>query len=163
MSCFRRDDLAKRETNNASCRRRRIGNDKTGDYDMKSCNSVYVNSLWYRIISAAAPRMAPRQPFERQPAPFQGPVFAQRFDGILRAGRRKTARRRRKGRDAELIELHHDDQRQRRDAFTSAPQSGEESGAAHVRRFYRGRSPSRSRPALHPRRPAYRCRQAALC
>ena len=117
--------------------------------------------LRHRIVAAAAPRMAARQPFQGEPAALDGPVFAQRLDGILRTGRRKPARRRREGRDAELVELHHGDQRQRRRTFTDAPQSVEESGAGHFRRFYRERSPSRSRSAPRPRQPSFSPPRAA--
>ena len=71
----------------------------------------------YRVVTAASPRMAPCEPPERQPQPLQRPVFTQCFEGILRAGRREAARRRRERGDAELVELHQRDQRQGADAF----------------------------------------------
>ena len=71
----------------------------------------------YRVVTAASPRMAPCEPPERQPQPLQRPVFTQCFEGILRAGRREAARRRRERGDAELVELHQRDQRQGADVF----------------------------------------------
>lgn len=97
------------------------------------------------IIAAAAPRMASGQPFEGQPTPFERPVFAQRLDGVLRTSRGKTARRRRKRRNAVLVDLHEDDQRQSRRTPTSVQQSVPESSGRHVRSFYRTRPLSRSR------------------
>ena len=75
----------------------------------------------YRVVTAASPRMAPCEPPERQPQPLQRPVFTQCFEGILRAGRREAARRRRERGDAELVELHQRDQRQGADAFKGVP------------------------------------------
>ena len=112
----------------------------------------------YRVVTAASPRMAPCEPPERQPQPLQRPVFTQCFEGILRAGRREAARRRRERGDAELVELHQRDQRQGADAFKGVPRLFPESGGLHFEWFYRAAPLSRSRSA--PGRGSPGCRSS---
>ena len=101
----------------------------------------------HRIVSAAAPRVTARQPSQGEPRAFQQTVFAQGFQRVLRAGRRKPARRGRERRDAELVELHQCDQRQGADTLKDAPRPFPESAGLHLRSFYRTAPPSKSRSA----------------
>ena len=70
--------------------------------------------LWYGIVAGSAQGVAAQQPAERQPAAFEGTVFAQRLQGILRAGRGEPAGRGLQGGDADLVESNEQDQRVRR-------------------------------------------------
>ena len=94
--------------------------------------------------------MALRQPPQGEPQSFQGAVFAQRLERILRAGGGEPARRGREGRDAELVELHQSDQRQGAGLFKDVPRPIPESCGLHLRRFYKAASPSTSRSAPGP-------------
>ena len=55
--------------------------------------------------------MAAEYPFERQPSAFEGTVFTQGLQGVLRAGRGEAAGRRLERRDAQLVKLHQQYQR----------------------------------------------------
>ena len=75
--------------------------------------------------------MTAGQTADGKPEPLQRAVLAQRLEGILRAGGREAARRRGKGRDAELIEAYEHDQRQDADPLTYAQQPFPESVGLH--------------------------------
>lgn len=58
------------------------------------------------IVAAASPGMAAQDATNGAPCPFEGAVFADGFDGILRACRREATCWRRQGRDVELVETN---------------------------------------------------------
>ena len=47
--------------------------------------------LGYRVVAAAAPRVAAENALECKPSPFEGSIFLDGLDGILRAGGRIAA------------------------------------------------------------------------
>ena len=66
--------------------------------------------LRYGIVARAAPRVAAHDALQGEPTPFEYAILADCLDAILRAGRRKAARRRSQGRDAPLIEAYKPDE-----------------------------------------------------
>lgn len=109
-----------------------------------------VGGLRNRIVAAAAPGVAFGQTAQGEPQPLEGAVFAQRFEGVLRAGGGKAARGRRERRDTELVEAHQPDQGQGTDPLTDAPRPIPESCGRHWRRFYTEAPPSTSRSTPGP-------------
>jgi len=91
--------------------------------------------------------MASGQAAHGEPQSLQGAVFAQRFEGILRAGGGEAARRGREGRDAELVEPHQHDQRKGAHPLKDAPRPIPESCGRHLRRFYTAAPLSTSKSA----------------
>jgi len=48
-------------------------------------------SLWHGVVATLAPRVAAADSPRRQPTSAQRAVLLNRFEGVLRAGRRETA------------------------------------------------------------------------
>lgn len=62
--------------------------------------------LWHRVVAATAPRMATCNALYGEPSALEEPIATQRFERVLRTGRREATRCGREGRDAELVEAH---------------------------------------------------------
>lgn len=62
--------------------------------------------LRYRVVTAGIERIAAQYAPDSQARSFYQSVFSQSFQGVLRAGRRKAAAARQKGRDAGSVKLH---------------------------------------------------------
>ena len=69
--------------------------------------------LRYGVVSGAAPGVAAEYAFQGKPAAFEGTVFAEGFQGVLRACGREPAARRGEWRDAEPVEMYQQDERGR--------------------------------------------------
>ena len=62
-------------------------------------------TLWNRVVATPSPGMTAEESFECEPTAFECAIFAECFDGILRAGGCKSASRVGfQRRDADLIE-----------------------------------------------------------
>ena len=62
--------------------------------------------LWHRVVAATAPRVATCNALYGEPSALEEPIATQRFERVLRTGRREATRCGREGRDAELVEAH---------------------------------------------------------
>ena len=61
--------------------------------------------LGHGVVAGATPRMATKYTFDTEPSAFEGSVLENRFNHVLTAGRRITARRRRQRRDKDPVEI----------------------------------------------------------
>lgn len=59
--------------------------------------------LWYRIVAAAAPGMAPSDSSERKPEAFKNAIFLKCLQPVLRTGRCVTAGRAQQRRNDPLV------------------------------------------------------------
>ena len=78
--------------------------------------------LRYRVVARAAPRMAAKQTADGEIETLDRPMLTQCLDGILRTGGGETTGWRLKGREAELIEAHQQDQREGENTSNDARQ-----------------------------------------
>gem|GEM_PF-2283434 len=64
------------------------------------------DQLWYRIVPMPAPWIASGNSFNGKPQAFYGAILLQRFNSILRAGRRISALIAQPGRNDQLIQFY---------------------------------------------------------
>src|SRR5215471_11686366 len=68
-------------------------------------------ALWHGIVTRSAPRMAPPETLEREPRAAQRPEALDRLGSISRTGRQIAALPAEPGRERELVDLDHGEQR----------------------------------------------------
>ena len=75
------------------------------------------NPLRHRVVTASSPRVTTQYAANGEVKSFDGAIFLQRFDGVLRTSGSEAACRRRKRGDASLIKSDGSDEQTRKKFF----------------------------------------------